>query len=216
MLLVRFGAAGSEKPGLLDSRGDIRSLSSLVDDISPSSLANGLLGHIRAVDAESLPRVPGRPRLGAPIARPGKIVCVGLNYRAHAEESRMEPPSEPVLFMKATTAVTGPTDPVLLPRGWSKVDWEVELAAIIGHTARNVPLESALEFVAGYCLSNDVSERAFQLERGGQWVKGKSCDSFAPLGPWFVTADEMPDVQDLDLWLDLNDGRMQSGNTRQM
>jgi 2,4-diketo-3-deoxy-L-fuconate hydrolase len=201
---------------MLDADGGLRDLRGVVADIGAASLADGSLERLRKVDVRDLPRVEGPVRLGSPITRPGKIVCVGLNYRAHAEESSMDVPAEPVLFMKATSSITGPTDPIRLPAGWSKVDWEVELGVVIGRTARNVTDAGAAACIAGYCLANDVSERAFQLERGGQWVKGKSCDTFAPLGPWLVTVDEVPDVQRIELSLDVNGERMQTGNTRQM
>ena len=216
MRLLRHGLQGNESPGLLDAEGAIRDLAGVVADISPAGIADGLIDKLRSIDPRDLPRVAGQPRVGPPVARAGKIVCVGLNYRAHAEEASMEVPAEPVLFMKATSAITGPQDPIRLPIGWSKVDWEVELGVVIGRTAHYVPTASALDHIAGYCLANDVSERAFQLERSGQWVKGKSCDTFAPLGPWLVTPDEITDPQDLDLWLDVNGERMQAGNTRQM
>lgn len=216
MRLLRYGPPGAEFPGLLDAQGRLRDLRAVIADISPAGIADGLIDRLRAIDPQTLPLVHGQPRVGPPVAHVGKIVCVGLNYRAHAEESLMEVPSEPVLFMKATTAITGPHDPICLPRGWSKVDWEVELGVVIGRTTRYVDPESASACIAGYCLANDVSERAFQLEHGGQWSKGKSCDSFAPLGPWLVTADEVGDPQDLDLRLELNGERMQAGNTRQM
>lgn len=201
---------------MLDAAGRIRDISSIATDISPATLVAGLLDRLRATDPATLPEVDGPQRLGAPLLRPGKMVCVGLNYRAHAEESGMEVPQEPVLFMKACSAVTGPFDPVLLPRNSTKLDWEVELAAVIGRTARHVAVTAALDHVMGYCLANDVSERAFQLEHAGQWCKGKSHDTFAPLGPWILTADAMPAVQALDIWLDVNAERMQSSNTRMM
>lgn len=216
MRLVRFGPRGREQPGCLDAAGGLRDLSGVTTDISAVTLGGDLLQRLRETVPESLPRVPGAPRLGAPVGRIGKLVCVGLNYREHAREARMKVPTEPVLFMKATTAINGPDDPIRMPRGGSKLDWEVELAVVIGRTARHVARESAPDFVAGYCIANDVSERAFQIERGGQWVKGKSCDTFAPLGPWLVTADEVPDPQALELTLEVNGERMQSSNTRCM
>lgn len=216
MRLLRYGPSGRESPGLLDANGVMRDLRGVVSDIGPASFADGSLERLRTVDLSALPCVDGPVRLGPPVARPGKIVCVGLNYRAHAEESSMDVPDEPVLFMKATSSVSGPDDPIRLPAGWSKVDWEVELGVVIGRTARSVPINAAMRCIAGYCLANDVSERAFQLERGGQWVKGKSCDTFAPLGPWLVTVDEVPDVQDIEMSLDVNGERMQAGSTRQM
>jgi len=213
MKLLRHGPAGQEKPGVLDSEGSIRDLSSYVGDLSPDVIADELK-NLQALDIDALPKagIAGM-RLGPPVANIGKIVCVGLNYRDHAAESGMAAPDEPVLFMKATSAICGPNDKIILPRGFSKADWEVELGVVIGATARYVTEQQALEHVAGYCICNDVSERAFQLEHEGQWVKGKSADTFAPLGPWLVTADEIIDPHDLNLWLEVNGRRYQEGNT---
>ncbi len=211
MKLVRYGPAGREKPGLIDGEGRIRDLSRHDVDIDPASLAR-----LAALDPAGLPAVEDNPRLGVPVAHIGKLVCVGLNYADHAAEGGHPIPEEPILFLKSTTALNGPNDPLMLPRESKRVDWEVELAAVIGTTARYVTEDEALGHVAGYCAMNDVSERSFQHERGGQWVKGKSCDTFAPLGPWLVTADEVGDVQNLRLWLDLNGKRMQDGTTAKM
>lgn len=211
MKLVRYGPAGREKPGLIDGEGRIRDLSRHDVDIDPASLAR-----LAALDPAGLPAVEGNPRLGVPVAHIGKLVCVGLNYADHAAEGGHPIPEEPILFLKSTTALNGPNDPLMLPRESKRVDWEVELAAVIGTTARYVTEDEALGHVAGYCAMNDVSERSFQHERGGQWVKGKSCDTFAPLGPWLVTADEVGDTRNLRLWLDLNGKRMQDGTTAKM
>ena len=216
MKLVRYGPAGHEKPGVIDGEGRVRDLSAHVADIDADALAPASLARLKALDPSALPPVDGSPRLGVPVAGVGKLVAVGLNYADHAAEAGMALPEEPVLFMKATSALGGPNDPVVLPRGGDKGDWEVEIAAVIGTTARDVPDDQALGHIAGYCVCNDVSERSFQLERGGQWVKGKSCDSFAPLGPWLVTTDEVPDTQNLRIWLDLNGERMQDSSTAQM
>ena len=211
MKFLRYGEMGAEKPGVLDSEGRIRDLSGVVDDLAGDVLAN-----LPEVDPESLPLVEGAPRIGAPVGRVGKFMCIGLNYSDHAEEAGMDLPKEPILFMKATSAICGPNDTVRLPRGSEKSDWEVELAVVIGKPAKYVSEAEALDHVAGYCVANDVSERAFQTERGGQWTKGKSCDTFGPLGPWLVTPDEAGDPQNLDLWLDLNGARRQTGNTKAM
>ncbi|OHC69082.1 MAG: 2-hydroxyhepta-2,4-diene-1,7-dioate isomerase [Pseudomonadales bacterium RIFCSPLOWO2_02_FULL_63_210] len=216
MKLLRHGPAGQEKPGLLDATGRVRDLSALIDDISPELLAPENLAELATLDESSLPLVPADVRLGPPLARIGKIVCVGLNYADHAKESGLPVPAEPVLFMKATSAISGPFDPVILPRGSSKTDWEVELGVVIGSKAQYVERAEAMDYVAGYCIVNDVSERAFQLERGGQWDKGKSADTFAPIGPWLVTRDELADVADLQLRLSVNDELRQQGNTRTM
>lgn len=216
MKLVRYGPAGHEKPGVIDGEGRVRDLSAHVADLDAAALAPAALARLAALDPSALPLVDGNPRLGVPVAGIGNLVCVGLNYRDHAIEAGMEIPDEPVLFMKSTNSLNGPHDPVVLPRGGEKGDWEVELAMVIGTTARYVSEEEALGHVAGYCICNDVSERSFQLERGGQWVKGKSCDTFAPLGPWLVTADEVPDPQSLGLWLDVSGERMQHGTTANM
>lgn len=216
MKLVRYGAAGAEKPGLIDAQGRLRDLSGHVADIDRATLAPSGLAALRKLSIESLPLVQGSPRFGVPLTGISKLVCVGLNYRDHAEEAGMAIPSEPILFMKATTCISGPNDPIVMPRGSVKTDWEAELGIVIGSLARDVPLERALDYVAGYCPVNDISEREFQLERGGQWDKGKGCDTFGPIGPWLVTRDEVPDPQNLNMWLEVNGRRMQSGNTRTM
>ncbi|MDO6798137.1 fumarylacetoacetate hydrolase family protein [Shimia thalassica] len=211
MKFLRYGDIGSEKPGVLDADGGIRDLSGVVDDLS-----GDVLGALPDVDLTTLPLVEGSPRIGAPVGHVGKFLCIGLNYSDHAAEAGMDLPKEPILFMKATSAIVGPNDPVYLPRGSQKGDWEVELGVVIGKTAKYVSEAEALDYVAGYCIANDVSERAFQTERGGQWTKGKSCDGFGPIGPWLVTPDEVQDPQNLDLSLDLNGARMQTGNTQSM
>lgn len=211
MRFVRYGERGVEKPGMLDRAGQVRDLSGVVADLAGDVLAN-----LPEVDPESLPLAEGDLRLGAPVGQVGKFLCIGLNYSDHAEEAGMDIPKEPILFMKATSAIVGPDDPVILPRGSEKGDWEVELAVVIGKTAKYVSKEDALRHVAGYTIANDVSERSLQIERGGQWTKGKSCDSFGPLGPWLVTPDEVGDVQDLALTLDLNEERVQTGSTASM
>ena len=217
MQLLRYGPLGQEKPGLLDAGGNLRDLSVLLADIGPRAISPEGLQALAAVDSERLPRVAGAPRLGAPLTGIGKFIAVGLNYRDHADEAGMPIPKEPILFSKAITCIGGPDDTVKLPTGSVKGDWEVELGVVIGTLARSVREADALRHVAGYCVVNDVSEREFQIERsGGQWDKGKGCDTFGPVGPWLVTADEVPDVQDLDMWLDLNGQRMQTGNTRTM
>lgn len=216
MRLVRYGLAGSERPGMLDPAGRIRSLEGEVDDITGPALSPEALDRLRRLDVESLPPVDGDPRLGPPVAGVGKVVCIGLNYSEHAEESDMELPSEPVIFTKATSSISGPHDDVVLPRGSTKVDWEVELGVVIGSPAKYVVEAEAEGHIAGYCVVNDVSERAFQLDGTGQWVKGKSADTFCPLGPWLVTTDEVPDPQDLGLWLEVNGVRRQNGSTRTM
>lgn len=214
MKLVRFGAAGAEKPGLLDAQGVLRDASAWVQDWSGAELVPEKLRLWRERSLDELPVVAGEPRLGCPVAQVGKIVCVGLNYADHAAETGAAAPAEPVLFMKAVTAINGPNDDVQIPPGATKVDWEVELGVVIGHRATRVGEEAAMEHVAGYVLANDVSERAWQMERGGTWDKGKSHDSFAPLGPWLLTADEVADPHGIALWLEVNGQRMQSGNTR--
>jgi 2-keto-4-pentenoate hydratase/2-oxohepta-3-ene-1,7-dioic acid hydratase in catechol pathway len=216
MRLLRYGPAGSEKPGMLDAEGRLRDLSGHVPDISSDTLGEPLLERLRAVDPATLPLVDGDPRIGPCVGRIGKFICVGLNYSDHAAESGMAVPDEPILFMKATSAVSGPNDDVLLPLGSSKVDWEVELGIVIGSMARYVSEEAASSHIAGYCVVNDVSERAFQIERGGQWVKGKSADTFGPVGPWLTTRDEVPDPHGLALWLEVDGRRYQSGSTATM
>jgi 2-keto-4-pentenoate hydratase/2-oxohepta-3-ene-1,7-dioic acid hydratase in catechol pathway len=214
MKLLRFGAKGEERPGLLDSGGRIRSLDGKVSDIDSTVLAD--LDSVRAIDPESLPVVDPGIRLAEPVARVGKFICIGLNYRDHAEESGMPIPSEPIIFTKATSAIAGPNDDILLPPQSRKSDWEVELGVVIGREARYVSQGAALSHIAGLCVVNDLSEREYQLERGGQWDKGKGCDTFGPFGPFLVTLDEIPDLASLDLWLDVNGRRMQTGNTSSM
>jgi 2-keto-4-pentenoate hydratase/2-oxohepta-3-ene-1,7-dioic acid hydratase in catechol pathway len=216
MKLLRFGRAGSERPGLLDPKGQIRDLSSVLDDLGPEHLSPERLRDIEAIDVDALAVVSGTPRIGAPCRGFGKFVAVGLNYSDHAAEAGLPVPAEPVIFMKATSCIVGPDDDIMLPKGSMKTDWEVELALVIGTTARYVSEERALDHVAGYCIVNDVSEREYQLERGGTWDKGKGCDTFGPVGPYLVTPDEVGDPPHLDLWLDVNGKRMQSGNTRTM
>jgi 2,4-diketo-3-deoxy-L-fuconate hydrolase len=216
MKLVRYGDAGREKPGILDAQDALRDLSQVVDDIADDALTSAGIAKLRALDPETLPAIKSKPRLGAPVGCVGKIVCVGLNYADHAAESGQPVPEQPVIFMKATSAIAGAFDDVVIPPGSEKTDWEVELGVVIGDTARNVPREAALAHVAGYLIVNDVSERAFQFDHGGQWVKGKSCDTFAPLGPWLATRDEIPDPQALSMWLDVNGHRYQDGSTRTM
>jgi 2-keto-4-pentenoate hydratase/2-oxohepta-3-ene-1,7-dioic acid hydratase in catechol pathway len=216
MKLLRYGPVGSERPAILDADGGMRDLSAHVGDIDGSALAPASLEKIATLDLFSLPLVSGTPRIGSAIARPGKFLCVGLNYADHARETGKEPPAEPVLFSKATTALCGPNDDVEIPRGSDRTDWEIELGIVIGSRAKYVSEADALNYVAGYALVNDVSERRFQSERGGQWVKGKSHDTFGPVGPWMVTKDEIADVQNIDLWLDVDGERRQTGNTKTM
>ncbi|HMM13389.1 MAG TPA: fumarylacetoacetate hydrolase family protein [Parvibaculum sp.] len=216
MKLLRYGERGKERPGALDRQGRIRSLAGLIDDIQGDYLVPAELALLRSIDLETLPIVTGTPRLGPCVANVGKFICVGLNYADHAAESGMETPSEPVLFFKATSAISGPNDDVIIPRNSRKTDWEVELGVVIGREARYVSEATAMDHVAGYCVINDLSEREFQLERGGQWVKGKSADTFGPIGPWLVTKDEVPDPHDLSIWLDLDGRRVQNSSTRMM
>lgn len=216
MKLLRYGPKGQEKPGLLDREGRIRDLSGLIPDLSPADLAPARLEALRAVDAASLPLVEGEPRLGVPVAGIAKFIAIGLNYADHAREAGLEPPPEPIFFTKAISCLNGPNDPVMLPRDSTKTDWEVELGAVIGTTCRYVEEEQALDHVAGFLLANDISERRFQKELGSQWDKGKGCDTFGPVGPWLVTRDEVVDCQALEMFLDVNGQRMQSGNTRTM
>ena len=216
MKLVRFGPVDNEKPGIIDKHGNLRDLSSHIDDISGQTLSDDQLQQLSKIDASMLPIIEKQERLGPCIFGVGKFICIGLNYADHAKEAGMEVPPEPVIFMKATTAICGPTDPILLPRGSVKTDWEVELAVIIGKKAKYVALEDAMSYVAGYAASNDISERTYQLEGSGHWTKGKSCDSFGPLGPWFVTKDEIPDPQNLSMWLSVNGQKMQDGSTNTM
>jgi len=216
MKLLRYGPRNSEKPGLLDPNGKIRDLSAVIPDLSGDFLLPESLDKLARLNALALPVVEGRPRLGPCVADVGKFICIGLNYSDHAAESGMEVPREPVVFMKATSAICGPNDDVVIPRGSQKTDWEVELGVVIGKPARYVEVADALQHVAGYCVVNDLSERAFQLEGTGQWVKGKSADTFGPIGPWLVTREEVPDPQDLHLWLEVDGRRFQDGTTRKM
>ena len=216
MKLVRFGKSGAEKPGLVDDQGRLRDLSDVIVDITPDNLSPSALKQIAAGSLSELPLVVGEPRLGVPIAKVGKFIAIGLNYADHAAEANLPLPSEPIVFQKAITSLSGPNDPVIMPRDSKKSDWEVELGIVIGTRASYVERADALAHVAGYCVVNDVSEREYQMERGGTWDKGKGCDSFGPVGPWLVTTDEISDPQALDLWLDVNGQRMQQGNTRTM
>ncbi|WP_067341708.1 fumarylacetoacetate hydrolase family protein [Stappia indica] len=216
MKLVRHGPAGTERPGLVDAQGRIRDLSAHVDDIAGKTLSDEGLARIAALDPASLPLVEEGTRIGPCVGQVGKFVCIGLNYSDHAAESGLDVPPEPIVFMKATSAICGPDDGIELPRGSVATDWEVELAVVIGRHAKYVSEADALSHVAGYCVANDVSERDFQTKRAGQWTKGKSADTFGPLGPWLVTRDEVSDPQALDLWLDLNGKRMQTGSTATM
>ncbi len=216
MKLVRYGRPDHEKPGLIDAEGKLRSLSDIIDDIDATALSSKSLAKLAKIKPASLPLVRGKPRLGVPVAQVGKFIGIGLNYSDHAEESGMPIPAEPIVFMKAVTCLSGPNDTVMLPKEVSKADWEVELGVIIGSKAQYVSEKNALDYVAGYCVVNDLSERAFQLERGTQWDKGKGCDTFGPVGPWLVTRDEIPNPQNLSMWLDLNGERRQTGNTRTM
>ena len=216
MKLLRFGPPGQEKPGLLDGQGVVRDLSAHVRDIDGDAIGPEALARLRALDPATLPAVPGTPRIGACVGRIGKFVCIGLNYADHAAESNMLIPAEPIVFNKWTSAVVGPNDDVKIPRGSEKTDWEVELGVVIGTAASYVEEADAMNYVAGYCVVNDVSERNYQLERGGSWDKGKGCDTFGPTGPWLVTADEVPDPHALDMWLEVDGRRYQNGNTRTM
>jgi 2-keto-4-pentenoate hydratase/2-oxohepta-3-ene-1,7-dioic acid hydratase in catechol pathway len=216
MKLVRYGEAGRERPGLIDANGAIRDLSALVQDVSGESLSPATLARIRAADPNALPLVSGNPRLGPCVARPGNFIAIGLNYADHAAEAGMQVPAEPILFSKAPNCCVGPNDDIVMPKGSTKLDWELELAFVIGTRASYVSEANALDHVAGYFVCNDVSERAWQIERLGQWVKGKSAPTFGPIGPWLVTPDELGDVQNLDMWLDVNGQRQQTGNTRTM
>jgi len=214
--LLRFGERGHERPGVLDSRGVIRDLTGVVHDISGPTLLPDAIAKLRRLDVSTLPAVNGSPRLGPCVASVGKFVCVGLNYSDHAAESNMPVPAEPIVFMKATSSICGPNDDIELPRGSQKSDWEVELGVVIGKSAKYVSEPDALSHVAGYCVVNDLSERAYQLEGTGQWVKGKSADTFGPIGPWLVTTDEVPDCQNLGLWLEVDGHRYQNGTTKTM
>ncbi|TCG08062.1 ureidoglycolate lyase [Paraburkholderia steynii] len=216
MKLLRYGAPGHEKPGILDRNGAIRDLSGAIDDVAGSTLLPESLERLRQVDIESLPIVSAKERIGACVGRIGKFICIGLNYADHAAESNLPVPSEPVVFGKWTSAVVGPNDDVRIPRGSQKTDWEVELGVVIGKGGTYIDEADALSHVAGYCVVNDVSEREYQIERGGTWDKGKGCDTFGPIGPWLVTADEIPDPQRLALWLEVDGKRYQNGNTSTM
>ena len=216
MRLLRYGERGQEKPGMLDAEGRLRDLSGIISDLAGNALLPQSLDRLRGLDPSSLPPVDGAPRIGPCVGAVGKFVCIGLNYADHAAESGLDVPPEPVIFMKATSAICGPNDEVAIPRGSTKTDWEVELGVVIGKPAKYVDEASALDHVAGYCVINDFSEREFQIHRSGQWVKGKSADGFGPIGPWLVTADEVPDPQDLHLWLEVDGHRYQDGSTRTM
>lgn len=214
MKFLRYGPRGAEKPGILDDQGNLRDLSGLVDDIAGDVLMD--LNRFNDLDIGSLPLVEGAPRIGACVGGTGKFMCIGLNYSDHAEESGLPVPSEPILFMKASSAICGPNDPILIPRGSEKTDWEVELGVVIGKRAKYVEEADALDHVAGYCVINDVSERAFQLEHEGQWTKGKSCDNFGQTGPWLVTPDEVGNPHDLSIWLEVNGESVQNSSTKNM
>ena len=216
MKLVRYGQPGQEKPGLIDAQGQLRDLSAQVADIDGAALSPEALQQLAAIDPATLPAVPGPVRYGPPVTRVGKIICVGLNYADHAAETNSPIPAEPIIFMKPTSSIIGPDDTVVIPRGSVKTDWEVELGVVIGKKASYVTEDEALDYVAGYTVINDVSEREYQLERGGTWDKGKGCDTFSPIGPWMVTKDEVADPQNLGMWLDVNGKRYQDGSTRTM
>ena len=216
MKLVRYGNPGKEKPGLIDADGKLRDLSKVIRDVSPDQLGDKALAKLAKLKTDSLPLVKGKPRMGCPISVVGKFIAIGLNYADHAAESGMPIPKEPIVFTKATSCIQGPNDDVMLPKGSLKTDWEVELGIVIGTEARYVSQKDAISHVAGYCLINDVSEREYQLERGGTWDKGKGCDTFGPIGPWLVTRDEVPNPQKLGMWLDHNGVRVQHGNTKTM
>jgi len=216
MKLVRYGNPGQEKPGLIDAEGQLRDLSGVISDIGPDQLGDAALDTLRQLATDHLPVVEGLPRLGSPLTGTRKFIAIGLNYADHAAESGLPIPAEPIVFMKATSCIQGPNDPVMLPRDSVKTDWEVELGVVIGTRARYVTEAEALSHVAGYCTINDVSEREYQIERGGTWDKGKGCDTFGPLGPWLVTRDEVADPHKLTMWLDLNGRRVQSGSTKTM
>ncbi len=216
MKLVRYGRPGAERPGMIDAEGAVRDLSPVIGDIDGSVLSRANLALLRDLDVARLTRVDAVDRFGACVARPGKFICIGLNFRDHAAETGAPIPAEPIVFMKATSAVSGPNDPIIMPRNSRKLDWEVELAFVVGEECRYLDETEAAARIAGYCVCNDVSEREFQLERGGQWDKGKGCDSFGPIGPWLVTADEIEDPDALRMWLTVNGERMQDGSTSQM
>ena len=216
MKLVRYGRPGKEKPGLIDEEGKLRDLSGMITDIDAGQLSDKALRKLGKIKPDTLPLVRGTPRFGAPVAGIGKFIGIGLNYADHAAEAGLALPTEPIVFMKAISCLSGPDDAIMLPKGSKKTDWEVELGVVIGTRAQHVSEDEALNYVAGYCVVNDVSEREYQLERGPQWDKGKGCDTFGPVGPWLVTRDEVNDVQDLDLYLEVNDKRMQTGSTATM
>ncbi len=216
MKLLRYGSPDQEKPGILAAHGQIRDLSGIIPDLVGKALLPESIDKLRKIDATTLPEVPGQPRLGPCVTGVGKFVCIGLNYSDHAKEAGMALPAEPVIFMKAPSAICGPNDDILTPRGSTKMDWEVELGVVIGKPGKYIEERDALAHVAGYCVINDLSERAFQLEGTGQWVKGKSADTFGPIGPWLVTPDEVPDPQNLDVWLEVDGHRYQNGSTRTM
>ena len=216
MKLVRYGQPGKEKPGLIDAAGKLRDLSGVVSDIGPDQLSDKVLTKLAKLKTDKLPLVKGKPRMGCPVANVRKFIAIGLNYADHAAESNLPVPKEPIVFMKTTSCIQGPDDEVMLPKGSVKSDWEVELGIVIGKHASYVSQKEALDYVAGYCTINDVSEREYQLERGGTWDKGKGCDTFGPIGPWMVTKDEVPNVQNLKMFLDVNGQRMQTGTTKTM
>ncbi len=216
MKLLRFGEKGSEKPGLLDKDGEIRDLSSHINDISPDTVTPDSLQRLRKIDPEKLPKIAKTTRYGPCVGNVGKFICIGLNYADHAEESGMDIPEEPEIFTKTTSSICGPDDDVIKPRGSTKMDWEVELGIVIGQHALYVDRESAYDYIAGFCLVNDLSERSFQFDKGSQWDKGKGCDTFGPIGPWLVTPDEIADVSNLNMWLEVNGHRFQNGNTSTM
>ena len=216
MKLLRFGSSGEEKPGIIDEKGKIRDLSDIIDDINGNTISTESLEKLKSLDASSLPEVTGNPRIGPCVNKVGKFLCIGLNFSDHAAETGLEPPEEPILFSKATSAIIGPNDNVEIPRTSTATDWEVELGVIIGKKAKYILEAEAKNYIAGYCVINDVSERDFQIKRSGQWTKGKSCDTFGPIGPYLVTTDEIEDVQNLSMYLDVNGKRMQTGSTKTM
>ena len=216
MKLVRYGQPGKEKPGLIDAHGKLRDLSKVIHDVTPDQLSNKALAKLAKINTDKLPLVKGKPRMGCPISHISKFVAIGLNYADHAAESGMPIPKEPIVFLKANSCIQGPDDDVMLPKGSVKTDWEVELGIVIGTEARYVSQKNALDYVAGYCVVNDVSEREYQMDRGGTWDKGKGCDTFGPVGPWLVTADEVPDPQNLDIQCLVNGQVMQHANTHDM
>ena len=216
MKLLRFGHSGEEKPGIIDENGKIRDLSDVIDDINGNTISPESLDKLKSLDVSSLAEVTGNPRIGPCVNKVGKFLCIGLNFSDHAAETGLEPPEEPILFSKATSAIIGPNDNVEIPRTSTATDWEVELGVIIGKKAKYISEDQAQDHISGYCVVNDLSERAFQLEHAGQWVKGKSCDTFGPIGPYLVTKDEVADPQNLSMWLDVNGKRMQDGSTKTM